>query len=33
MNLSPAAAQAAIDYADELAETGLSSSEYDHLYF
>lgn len=32
MNLSPAAAQAALDYAEELAATGLSSSEYDHLY-
>nr|DAX99513.1 MAG TPA: hypothetical protein [Caudoviricetes sp.] len=31
MNLSPAAAQAALDYAEELA-TGLSSTEYDHLY-
>ena len=26
MNLSPAAAQAALDYAEELAATGLSSS-------
>ena len=32
MNLSPAAAQAALDYAEELAATGLSSAEYDHLY-
>ena len=32
MNLSPAAAQAALDYAEELAATGLSSTEYDHLY-
>ena len=32
MNLSPAAAQAAIDYAEELAATGLSSTEYDHIY-
>ena len=32
MNLSPAAAQAALDYAEELAETGLSSTEYDHIY-
>nr|DAY18547.1 MAG TPA: hypothetical protein [Caudoviricetes sp.] len=32
MNLSPAAAQAALDYAEELATTGLSSTEYDHIY-
>lgn len=32
MNLTPAAAQAALDYAEELAATGLSSAEYDHLY-
>nr|DAK09162.1 MAG TPA: hypothetical protein [Caudoviricetes sp.]DAK46839.1 MAG TPA: hypothetical protein [Caudoviricetes sp.]DAN78152.1 MAG TPA: hypothetical protein [Caudoviricetes sp.]DAN95062.1 MAG TPA: hypothetical protein [Caudoviricetes sp.]DAR25008.1 MAG TPA: hypothetical protein [Caudoviricetes sp.] len=32
MNLSPAAAQAALDYAEELAATGLSSTEYDHIY-
>ena len=32
MNLSPAAAQAALDYAEELAATGLSSEQYDHLY-
>lgn len=32
MNLSPATAQAALDYAEELAATGLSSTEYDHLY-
>lgn len=32
MNLSPAAAQAALDYAEELAATGLSSTEYDHYY-
>lgn len=32
MNLSPAAAQAALDYAEELAATGLSSTEYDYLY-
>lgn len=32
MNLSPAAAQAALDYAEELAATRLSSTEYDHLY-
>jgi len=32
MNLSPAAAQAALDYAEELAVTGLSSTEYDHIY-
>lgn len=32
MNLSPAAAQAALDYAEELAATGLSSTEYDKLY-
>ena len=30
MNLSPAAAQAALDYAEELAATGLSSEQYDH---
>ena len=29
MNLS---AQAALDYAEELAATGLSSTEYDHIY-
>lgn len=33
MNLSPAAAQAALDYAEELAATGLSSEQYDHYYF
>nr|DAP02701.1 MAG TPA: tail assembly chaperone protein [Caudoviricetes sp.] len=32
MNLSPAAAQAALDYAEELAATGLSSEQYDHYY-
>ena len=32
MNLSPAAVQAALDYAEELAATGLSSTEYDHIY-
>ena len=32
MNLTPAAAQAALDYAEELAATGLSSAEYDHFY-
>ena len=32
MNLSPAAAQAAIDYTEELAATGLSSEQYDHYY-
>lgn len=32
MNLSPAAAEAALDYVEELAVTGLSSTEYDHLY-
>ena len=32
MNLSPAAAQAALDYAEELAVTGLSSEQYDHYY-
>lgn len=32
MILSPAAMQAAIDYAEELASTGLSSEDYDHLY-
>lgn len=31
MNLSPAA-QAALDYAEELAATGLSSEQYDHYY-
>lgn len=28
MNLSPAAAQAALDYAEELAATGLSTTTY-----
>ncbi len=32
MNLSPAAAQAVLDYAEELAATGLSSEQYDHYY-
>ena len=32
MNLSHAAAQAALDYAEELAATGLSSEQYDHYY-
>lgn len=32
MNLYPAAAQAALDYAEELAATGLSSEQYDHYY-
>lgn len=32
MNLSPAAAQAALDYAEELAATGLSSEQYDNYY-
>lgn len=32
MNLSPAAAQAALDYTEELAATGLSSEQYDHYY-
>ena len=32
MNLSPSAAQAALDYAEELAATGLSSEQYDHYY-
>ena len=32
MNLTPAAAQAALDYAEELAATGLSSEQYDHYY-
>lgn len=32
MNLSPAAAQAILDYAEELAATGLSSEQYDHYY-
>ena len=32
MNLSTAAAQAALDYAEELAATGLSSEQYDHYY-
>lgn len=32
MNLSLAAAQAALDYAEELAATGLSSEQYDHYY-
>lgn len=32
MNLSPATAQAALDYAEELAATGLSSEQYDHYY-
>ena len=32
MNLSPAAAQAALDYAEELAATGLSSEQYDRYY-
>lgn len=32
MNLSPAVAQAALDYAEELAATGLSSEQYDHYY-
>ncbi len=32
MNLSPAATQAALDYAEELAVTGLRSAEYDRLY-
>ena len=32
MTLSPAAAQAALDYAEELAATGLSSEQYDHYY-
>ena len=32
MNLSPADTQAALDYAEELAATGLSSTEYDRLY-
>ena len=32
MNLSPAATQAALDYAEELAATGLSSEQYDHYY-
>ena len=32
MNLSPAAAQAALDYAEELAATGLSSEQYDYYY-
>lgn len=32
MNLTPAAAQAALDYAEELAITGLSSEQYDHYY-
>ena len=32
MNLTPAAAQAALDYAEELATTGLSSEQYDHYY-
>ena len=32
MKLSPAAAQAALDYAEELAATGLSSEQYDHYY-
>ena len=27
-----AAAQAALDYAEELAATGLSSEQYDHYY-
>lgn len=31
MNLSPAE-QAALDYAEELAATGLSSEQYDHYY-
>ena len=32
MNLSPAAAQAALDYAEELSATGLSSGQYDRYY-
>ena len=32
MNLTRAAAQAALDYAEELAATGLSSEQYDHYY-
>lgn len=32
MNLTPAATQAALDYAEELAATGLSSEQYDHYY-
>ena len=32
MILSPAATQAALDYVEELAATGLSSEDYDHLY-
>lgn len=32
MNLTPAAAQAALDYAEELAATGLNSEQYDHYY-
>ena len=32
MNLSPASTQAALDYAEELAATGLSSEQYDHYY-
>lgn len=32
MNFSPADAQAALDYAEELAATGLSSEQYDRYY-
>lgn len=32
MTLNAAMTQAALDYAEELAITGLTSSEYDRLY-
>lgn len=32
MTLNAAATQAALDYAEELAITGLTSEDYDHLY-
>ena len=32
MNLTDAAMQAALDYAEELAITGLSSEQYDRYY-